>query len=73
MVIKILTEVSLDIAKTTSYATTNKGALNLAKDELKILWYHSNNSQRMENLESVRNLGSGMALYDQMWQKLKQK
>jgi len=66
-------EVSLDIAKTTSYATTNKGAFELADKELKVLWGHVSGKNENNNYESIKNIGSGTALYDEMWQKLKQK
>lgn len=65
--------ISLEIAKTTSYATTNKGAYELADKELKILWGKIFDGESDNNFESVKNLQEGTALYDEMWQKLKQK
>ncbi len=64
-------EISLEIAKTTAYATTNSAARSLAGKELKGLWADLDEWDKEKGFELIRNLGLGIDLYDRLWREVK--
>ena len=64
-------KVSLDIAATTKYATTNVRARALASDDLKKLWEIMAKLKKKEKCEVIQNLGPKLELYDEAWQTIK--
>lgn len=64
-------EVSVDIAQTIRYPTTNQGAYEKADEETRKLWDILGGARDLSRFESVKNLGETVELYDRAWQEIK--
>lgn len=64
-------QVSLTIAESIHYATTNSGARRLAKGEVAALWTKLQGVVAQGKAEPVMNVGKALGAYDQAWRAVK--